>query len=189
MTHYFKKIIFPIFGLILLYLTVEMMRQLLHAQANELDLTANFFLSFLLTLYITGMFAFPGFAYPTHQALAKSYYQIKNPKRLTRIFNLLKVEYFRKGILFAFWGKEKNRKKYFNGTRDGLRNFIYQSKQSEFGHLAAGVTIFLCSIVLLIKGFWMMFILMNIINLIGNLYPVILQRHHRIRIGRLEGRL
>jgi hypothetical protein len=65
MTHYFKKIIFPSFGLILLYLTVEMMRQLLHAQASELDLTANLFLSFLLTLYITGMFAFPGFAYPT----------------------------------------------------------------------------------------------------------------------------
>ncbi|WP_394330522.1 hypothetical protein [Psychroflexus sediminis] len=39
--------------------------------------------------------------------------------------------------MFVFWGKKKNKQKYFDGTKSGLENLDYQTKQSEFGHLAA----------------------------------------------------
>ncbi len=98
---------------------------------------------------------------------------------------MLRVEVFRKFLMFFFWGKEKNRKKYFNGTRSGIQNFVYQTKQSEFGHLAALIAIGVLSIILVSHEYYLMAVLATGINFIGNFYPVILQRHHRMRLGNL----
>jgi hypothetical protein len=87
--------------------------------------------------------------------------------------------------MLLFWGKKENRKKYFDGTRKGLRNFVYQTHQSEFGHLMAFVAISIISILPFYKGYWSLFFWTIGINIIGNFYPIILQRHHRIRLARL----
>jgi len=67
-----------------------------------------------------------------------------------------------------------------------LKDFSTQTKQAEFGHLAAFVSILLVSIVLLYYKYVMIFIMSNIINILANLYPILLQRSHRIQIQRLE---
>jgi hypothetical protein len=149
---------------------------------------ASFIVAFLITLFVTGIFAFTGFAYPTHKLLPESYYYINNPERLKSIYKHLGVKHFRNFLLLAFWGREKNRKKYFDGTKQGFENFIFQTKQSEFGHLAAFIVILILTFVLLVNGYYFIPFVATIINIIGNIYPIILQRAHRVRIEKIFNR-
>ena len=183
-----KKILLPVFSLFLIYRSVELMRQLMHSDPADFTFSESLFIAFLLALYITGVFAFPGFAYPTSRVLPERYYALKNPPKLEWLYDFLGVKYFNVLLLFAYWGRKKNRRKYFDGTRKGFPNFIYQSRQSEFGHLGALVSIGFLSMVLLVKGYIVLFLIMTLINVIGNLYPVILQRYPRIRIEKLLAR-
>ncbi len=155
------------------------------SEANEYSTKEVLIISFLLTLFITGVFAFIGFAYPSSRILPDKYYEIRNPQVLNSISTLLGVKYFRFLLLFAFWGRGKNRKKYFNGTKKGLTNFTLQTKQSEFGHVGAFVVTLILSIILLVNGYVFLVLIVTLINVIGNLYPVILQRSHRSRIARI----
>lgn len=140
--------------------------------------------AFLLNLFGTGVFALVGFAFPTNRLIPKGYYSIKSSGNLKAFYNLMGVPYFQKALMTAFWGKEKNRKKYFDGTKSGIRNFIYQTKQSEFGHLGALVLISGISFFLVGHGYYLIATIAMGINFIGNLYPIILQRHHRMRLRR-----
>lgn len=176
-----KKIIFSLFSVFLIYRVIDLLRLLMLSQPQNFDLLDDFVYSLLLTLFITGIFAFPGFAYPTHKLLPESYYRLKNPQRLEYFHKLLGVNYFNL-FLMIYWGRKKNRIKYFDGTRKGLTNFVYQSKQSEFGHFISSITILMSSVILLFYGYYSLVVMVTIINIIGNLYPVILQRFHRIRI-------
>ena len=180
-----KKILFSLFSVFLCYQSYGLVSQIVHSTPTDFEPIEIAILAFLLNLFITGIFAFVGFVFPTNKLLGASYYRIKNPSFLKRVYGLMQVEIFRKLLLFFFWGRGKNRAKYFNGTRQGLANFIYQSKQSEFGHLFALVAIGAVSLVLLIFSHYQMAIIATVINVIGNLYPVILQRHHRIRIDKI----
>jgi len=138
----------------------------------------------MINLCFTGVFAFVGFVLPTSKLLPKAYYKIKNPKLLNLIYKVIGVPVFRFFLMLLFWGRAKNRKKFFDGTRTGIRNFIYQTHQSEFGHLMAFIAINLVTIIMLYKGYSTLLILTLGINIIGNFYPIILQRHHRIRLKR-----
>ncbi|MDH3709167.1 MAG: hypothetical protein OER04_04730 [Cyclobacteriaceae bacterium] len=176
-----KKIVFPIISAFLLVKTIELIKELIAHDPQKLALIW----AFLLCLYITGIFAFLGFAYATHQLLPRRYFTLNNPRRLQRAYRSLGVKHFKKMLLWVFWGRHKNRQKYFDGSRKGLNNFVYQTKQSEVGHATAFITILGVSLLLLLHGRVVVFVGMSIINIIGNLYPVILQRYHRLRIERL----
>lgn len=106
-----KKIIFPLISVFLVYNSIKLINLLFDFSPNDFSLFAIIAISFALNLFITGVFAFVGFAYPTNRLLPNTYYHIKNPKTLTSIYNLLGVKYFKMMLLGAFWGKEKNRKK------------------------------------------------------------------------------
>jgi len=180
-----KKVLFPLISLFLVHRSVDLLEQIFNTNSTELNWIIILIISFILNLFITGIFAFPGFAFKTSRLLPNSYYQVRHPKSLVSIYNMLGVKYFKAILLFAFWGKEKNRKKYFDGTKSGLENFDTQTRQSEFGHLLAFITIFIVSVLLLAKGHHHMFILTTAINCISNFYPIVLQRAHRIQIQRV----
>jgi hypothetical protein len=184
-----KKLLFSLFSIFLVYQSLELINLLIHINPAELSWTAIIVMSLLLNLFITGVFAFLGFVYKTNKLLPSSYYQIKNTKSLETIYRIFGVKFFKALLLKAFWGKEKNRKKYFSGAKTGIENFDFQTRQSEFGHLAALISVLIVSFISLIKGHLAIFILTTIINLIGNLYPIILQRTHRIQIERLTNLL
>jgi len=182
---FLKKILFPLFSLFLCYRSIELIRSLISSDPNEFNNTEALIIAFLLTIFITGIFAFVGFAYPSSRIISDKYYNNKNPKVLNKVCKVLGIKYFRFFLLFSFWGRENNRKKYFNGTKKGLENFIFQTKQSEFGHLGAFLVIGILSFILLIYGYILMVIIITLINIIGNFYPVILQRSHRMRIEKI----
>ncbi|WP_167610824.1 hypothetical protein [Maribellus sediminis] len=165
------------------------MKTLVVSGSSEYTVGEQFLLAFLLSMFITGVFAIVGFAWPTSQIFPRSFYTLKNPGILKKAYRILGVDLFRKALLIFFWGRKKNRKKYFDGTRKGLQNFIHQSKQSEFGHFASFVSIALVSFLLLAKGMFLLVAFLTLINVIGNFYPVILQRYHRLRIDKVQSRL
>ena len=134
---------------------------------------------------ITAIFAFAGLVFESNKLLGTRYYFINNSKIINTIYQLLSVSKFRKVILFFFWNSTKNRAKYFNGSKGGLQNFIYQTKQSESSHLSSLLVISIVSILFMIKGFILFAVATFVFNIFGNFYPIILQRNHRIRIERI----
>jgi len=135
-----------------------------------------------MNLFVAGIFAFSGFAFPTQKILPISYYIIYHPKKLKRLYKLLRVNLFRQFILATLWKSQKQRKKYFNGTENGISNLTEQSMKSEFGHLIPFIIISFVSSYLILIDLVKLSVFTLLINLIGNLYPIILQRHHRMRI-------
>ncbi|MDC1265891.1 hypothetical protein N8009_03775 [Flavobacteriaceae bacterium] len=181
-----KKILFPLIAIFLAFRSYEILRTLWLADPSEFSLWIKLLLSFLLNLFITGIFAFMGFAYKTNRLLPENFYRIKNKELTSKLYNILHVDYFKKFLLLLFWGKQKNRQKYFDGSKSGLENLDYQTRQSEFGHLAALVMIQLSVVTMFIKGHYLIAILTTALNFISNFYPVLLQRNHRIQIERIK---
>lgn len=181
-----KKVWLFMASVFLAYRSVELLKFLSSAHPTQFNWLGAMAFSFALNLFITGIFALLGFAFLTSTILPNAYYKIKNAKNLNLIYNILGVDYFKWLLLHFFWGKERHRKKYFNGSKTGIHDFDMQTRQSEFGHLAAFLTIAVVSFYLLLKGYVLIFCLTNVINLVGNLYPIILQRTHRIQIERLQ---
>ncbi len=101
------------------------------------------------------------------------------------MYKILGIKYFKWLLLLFFWGKKNNREKYFDGSRRGINNLLFQSKQSEFGHLGAFFVISIIVGFLLSEKYYLLVSFAMIINIIGNFYPVILQRHHRMRVAKL----
>lgn len=183
---YFKAILFSLFSAFLLYRTIELIRLLINTPAADYRFVETLSLAIILNIFITGIFAFPGFVFPTHRLLPENYYIITKPKTLKTVYRVLRVKYFRLFLMIVFWGRKKNRKKYFDGTRAGLANLVYQSKQSEIGHLASMSAILLITGFLVYNKYFLLFFLTNFLNMLGNYYPIILQRHHRMRLQKIN---
>lgn len=167
-----------------MYRSIELLKALTVIEPNQFGFIINLLLAALIVLFVTGVFAFVGFAYPTKKLLPLSYYLIKKPAHVSWWYKLLGVKYFK--VFFAMcWSKSNNRKKYFNGTKRGLRNFVFQTKQSEFGHLVAFIMVIIFSIILLSHKHLQLIVLVTLLNIIANFYPVILQRFNKIRIDKL----
>lgn len=139
----------------------------------------------LANLYITGIFAFVGFAYPTRKLLPAAYYEIRKPGRLKKWFQFLKVELFRKFLLASFWKNKKRRKQYFDGKAKGLEHFEAETQQAEFGHLWPFIILTGISLYALFKGRIVFALTTMLINVLFNFYPILLQRFHRLRISRV----
>ncbi|MFY0674442.1 MAG: hypothetical protein JXQ87_13655 [Bacteroidia bacterium] len=185
-----RKIIFTALSVFLIYQTINTHLALLKVWSNDtgFSLISEFFIAGFLALCITGVFAFPGFCFPTHKLIWPKYFEVKNEKRLTKVYNALGIKYFRKFLMLAYWGKEKNRNHFFNGTRNGFKNFDYQTKQAEFGHLLPFVLLCIDTIFLLALNLYVACVILFTLNVIGNLYPVILQRKSRARLQRIYNR-
>ena len=181
-----KKIIYTCLSIFLAYLTIKLIGNISNLPHHNLGWLVSSVFAALLCLYVTGVFAFVGFEFPTHKALPKSYYEVSNPKFILSVHKYMGLKYFNIFLMVFFWGKPKNRESFFDGTRYGIDNLLYQTKQSEFGHFGAfmillGLTIWIGSL-----GHYKMLAIISIINIIGNLYPILLQRKHRVRIDRMS---
>ncbi len=139
-----------------------------------------------MAITVTGFIALPGFTMPTSRLMPSNYFVISNPERLKWWYRILGIHYFRLLLLATVWGNPKKRKFYFDGTRSGFNNLIYQSKQSEFGHLIPLIMLLILAVFCVYKGFYVAALVATAINFIGNLLPIPLQRMHRYRIQRLQ---
>lgn len=181
-----KKILLSFASIFLVWQSYELLRNIDKIEiSNWLSII---FVAWLINMFVTGVFAFSGFAFPTQRILPSRYYKINKPSKLKVFYKVLKVDLFRQALLATLWKSQKQRKNYFNGRKNGIANLEEQSKKSEFGHLVPFVLIFFLSIYLFSLGLVKLSLSTFFINIIGNLYPVILQRHHRMRIQIIKRR-
>lgn len=181
-----KKILLLMASLFLVWQSFGLLVNI--ADANITAWWALLFTAWVINMFITGIFAFAGFALPTQKLLPASYYAIRKPEALKHINKLLRVDLFRKFLLATLWKNKNQRQKYFNGQKSGMEHLKEQSMKSEFGHLIPFCIINLVGFYLIFIGLFGLAIFTLLINLAGNLYPVLLQREHRMRIERLQGR-
>jgi len=144
------------------------------------------FTAWVLNLFITGIFAFAGFAFPTQKLLSESYYRIHRPDVLMKAYKFMGVKFFRILLLATLWKSQKQRKKYFDGRKNGILNLEEQSQKSEFGHLIPFIILVALSLYFLFSGAPKLGLATMVINIAGNFYPIILQRHHRLRIQNIR---
>jgi hypothetical protein len=181
-----KKIFLSIASLFLLLQSYKLLADIDKLESNSWGFLI--FIAWIINLFITGVFAFAGFAFPTQKLMPKKYYKIYHPKKLKQVYKVLQVDLFRKMLLATLWKSKAQRKKFFDGKKEGISNLEVQSMKSEFGHLIPFIIICLVCIYLFAIGLNKLGLITLLINWLGNFYPIILQRHHRMRIEILRRR-
>ena len=175
-----KKLILISASVFLIFLSYQLLDEIYHWNLKNVLLLVTY--AFLINLYITGIFAFAGFALPTYKLMSNSYYYVKNRQLLENLYKRMGVAVFRKFLLITFWYNIKQRKNYFSGKRTGLENFSIETKTSEFGHFGAFIIVLIVSLYFIYLQYYLLFVITSVINVLFNFYPVILQRYHRMRI-------
>ncbi|MGF1566432.1 MAG: hypothetical protein ACFCUH_13775 [Flavobacteriales bacterium] len=181
-----RKLLFSLFAVFLAWQSYSLITLLIRTDANGYSLLNQGFLAVLVNLYVTGIFAFAGFAWPTYHLLPEGYYRIRNHRWVKNVGKAIGLSLFRSLLLAAFWGKSKNRKRFFDGTRSGLAAFDRQTRQAEFGHLGALVAVQAFLVVLWMDGYRWLFLFGTLFNAIANFYPVVLQRTHRSQLAKMS---
>lgn len=144
-----KKLALTLMAIFLAYRSYELLNKLFFGVFTQHSLGESAIIAFIINLFVTGIFAFLGFAWPTYLTAPSNYYQTTKPKRLLILYRLLKVEWFKSALMLFFWGHNKNKKKFFNEKKNGLNALIVQTKSAEFGHLASFISITIISSFLL----------------------------------------
>lgn len=180
-----RKVLLSLASAFLAYQSYRLVMALIES-AQQLSWGISLLLAYLLSLFVTGVFAFAGFAFPTHRLLPASYFTVQHPHRIQWMYQAFGLRYFKKLLLLFFWGKKKHKQSFFNGRRSGLAQLDWESRQAETGHLLPFIVLNVLSFVLLGFGYGTMALFVIVINGIGNAYPVILQRHHRMRLQSIK---
>ena len=126
-------------------------------------------------LVLTGFLFFQSFKY---FRLSKKYYERK--KLETEIFfKATGVGVFRFFLINSPF-RYLNKRVYLKGrSKDYLKTFIEETKQSETSHLISMICTFSIQILYLKYECWEHFIWLTIFSILLNLYPILLQRMNR----------
>jgi hypothetical protein len=135
-------------------------------------------LNFLLMMWVSA------FVEVLKSPLASTYYHEKEWEQKGRIYELIGINYFRKLLVLIGWEKVIRKSNPIEKSTTTLVNLHHQTKKSEFGHLIIWYIVLCFTVVVafqfgVLKSIWLL-----ILNILLNLYPVLLQRYNRPRIQR-----
>lgn len=182
-----EKVAFGAVSLFLVDFSWNLLSQIRGLELS-LSLAEGAFWGWLLALSVTGIFAFAGFGFPTEKLLPDRYYEVTGGDRQVALYRATGARWMRRVLVLGFWGWARNRRTYFSGTRSGLEDFERRTRESEFGHLASFVVLLPVSVDLLLSGRVVVASFALFANWVGNFYPVVIQRQHRLRIQRVRAR-
>nr|WP_315484333.1 hypothetical protein [uncultured Undibacterium sp.] len=135
-------------------------------------------LNFLLMMWVSA------FVEVANSPMTSAYYNEKGWERKGKIYTYLGVNLFRKLLVLVGWEKLTRKTSPIEKNTQALLHLHHQTKKSELGHLiiliiVLGFTLFVAVKLSMMQSLWLM-----ILNVLLNLYPVILQRYNRPRIQR-----
>ena len=135
-------------------------------------------LNFLLMLWVSA------FVEVLKSPLVSTYYNGKEWEQKGRIYELIGINYFRKFLVLIGWEKVIRKSNPIEKSTATLVNLHHQTKKSEFGHLIIWYIVLCFTVVVafkfgVLKSIWLLGL-----NILLNLYPVLLQRYNRPRIQR-----
>jgi hypothetical protein len=167
----FFLIIIPIVTIVLTY-------GLIHSAAMQS-------LSFACFLNIVLLFGVRSFTETLNSQLTGQYFNEKAWERRGKIYETLGINLYRKFLVWIGWERVNKKVKPVNKNIKALLNLHYQTKHDELGHLIVliivlGFNVFVAFKFGVLKSLWLL-----IVNILINLYPVMLQRYNRPRIQRV----
>lgn len=112
------------------------------------------------------------------------YYKIKDWENRGKIYENFGINVFRKLLVLVGWEKLNKKSNPVKNDLESLIHLEYRTKQSELGHLIIffivfGFTIYVAIKFTFIESLWLLFL-----NIILNVYPILLQRYNRPRLQR-----
>lgn len=134
----------------------------------------NFLLMFFVVFFTTSL----------KSELTSSYYDEKSWESKGKIYENLGINLFRKLLVAVGWEKVIRKGYPIEKNTKALRNLYYQTKKSELDHLiiliiVLGFNVFVAFKFGVAKSLWLL-----VLNILFNLYPILLQRYNRPRIAR-----
>jgi hypothetical protein len=112
------------------------------------------------------------------------YYNEQPWERGGKIYRSLGIDFYRKLLVWIGWEKLNKKSNPVEKNTEALIHLHNRTKKSELGHLliliiVLGFNIFVAFKFGVLKSLWLL-----ILNILLNLYPVLLQRYNRPRIER-----
>ena len=124
----------------------------------------------------------------THPSLPYWYWRIRVFEDEGCLYSRLGIGAFRK-LLVLLGFDVCNWQVRFSGRRSGLRNLSQGMRQAEINHVISFLVLLLTFIYALARNWYAVAGWLAAVNVIANIYPVMLQRHNRARVEPLlEGR-
>jgi hypothetical protein len=116
--------------------------------------------------------------------LSSDYYSEKAWEKKGRTYEMLGINIFRKILVLVGWEKLNKRENPVAKNSEALIHLEYRTKQSELGHLiiffiVLAFTIYVAITISIQESLWLF-----LLNLLLNVYPILLQRYNRPRLKR-----
>lgn len=136
-------------------------------------------LNFLLMIFVAA------FIESLKNPLASSYYDQKKWERRGKVYEHLGINFFRKLLVWTGWERLIRKSNPVEKNAEALIHLHNQTKKSELGHLiilvlVSGFNFFVAFKFGFSKSLWLL-----VLNILLNLYPVLLQRYNRPRLARI----
>ena len=135
-------------------------------------------LNFMLMLFVSM------FSGVLKSPLTSSYYDPKSWERSGEIYRYLGVDFFRKLLVWIGWEKLIRKSSPIEKNTKALVHLHYQTKRSEIDHLIILIIVLAFNVFVAIQYGILKSMSLLILNVILNLYPILLQRYNRPRIER-----
>ena len=140
--------------------------------------------SFAWALNFTLMACVLTFTETLKSPLTSPYYNEKTWERRGKIYESFGLNFYRKLLVWIGWEKLNKKSNPIEKNIKALTHLHYQTKKSELGHIiiffiVLGFNIFVAFKFGILKSFSLL-----ILNILLNLYPILLQRYNRPRIER-----
>ncbi len=121
-------------------------------------------------------------------ALTSGYYKAKPWERQGAVYKWFGVNLFRKMLVWVGWEKLNKAANPVQKKTDALRHLEYSTRQSEFGHviiflIVLPINIFVAIYYGISKSFWLL-----ALNIVLNVYPILVQRYNRPRLLKILNR-
>ncbi|GGF16413.1 hypothetical protein GCM10011518_27290 [Flavobacterium limi] len=112
------------------------------------------------------------------------YYKTKDWENKGKLYEKFGINLFRKLLVLVGWEKLNKKANPVKNDLESLLHLEYRTKQSELGHLIVffivlGFKIYVALRFTFVESVWLI-----ILNIIFNVYPILLQRYNRPRIQR-----
>lgn len=116
--------------------------------------------------------------------LTSPYYNEKSWEQRGKIYESLGINSFRKFLVLIGWEKLNKKSNPVKKDTPILIQLHYRTKQNELGHLIIFIVVLGFNIFVAVKYGILQSLWLLVLNILLNLYPILLQRYNRPRIER-----
>jgi hypothetical protein len=141
----------------------------------------------LVFAWVLNLILMMGVSYITQTfkpSLASTYYDSKSWEANGAIYKWFGIDAFRKILVWVGWEKLNKAENPVKKSLQALKHLEYNTRQSEFGHLIPFFIVLIVSLFVAFRYGAVHSLWLVSLNIILNVYPIILQRYNRPRLQR-----